>query len=335
MIAFLFPGQGSEKPGMGLELAQSDPEARRLLEWVAEETGEDLFRLLRRGGRRLAATEVLQPALTAVCLGVLRRLRQEGIEPSLVAGHSLGEIAAWCAAGGLTPEEALSVASLRGRLMAQAACQHPGGALVWLGEEERVSAILQKGQETGTLALAAHNAPHEWVLSGDEVALRAVSESFALRRLPLSGPWHSPLLAEAVEPFRQHLSRLPTRPLQASLVANCSGEVVRHSSAMADLLAAALTQTIQWVTSLQTLQHQGITDYLVLGPERTLRGLLRKNLPHNIQVYTTETPQQLEQTITTLRRKDRSPKTEKEQKTGDLAQRKTGRAPSGKEGTPR
>lgn len=207
MVAFLFPGQGSEVAGMGLELATSCVEARLFLEQASAEIGHDARTLLLRGDPLMRRTEVLQPLLAAVCLGSFVALERRGARPDVVAGHSLGELLAFGALGTFTHEAAIHIAAVRGASMAREAERRAGGMLALIGCDERGARdAVALGLEHGALDVAAHNAPDEWVVAGDEAALSVIASRYASRRLPVSGAWHGRTMAGAEAPLRDVLS---------------------------------------------------------------------------------------------------------------------------------
>ncbi len=317
MLALLFPGQGAEVPRMGLELAEQSDQARALLELTAELTGVDLFRVLRRGGRDLARTEVLQPALTAVCLGVYLELTAAGLSLDLVAGHSLGEIAALVAAGAFGPRKAVVLAARRGALMAREAARHPGGMVaLQAGTQSEVMKALDAAP--GNLELAAHNAPDEWVVTGDMAELNRVIGHWGGKKLRVAGPWHASAMRGAVAPFREAVMavyrsvaggegtpealerRVEDDPAgeqgprdAARWVCNRTGAIVRDRRAIPDLLAGQLVHPVRWAETMATLRAAGVTDVITVGPGRTLRALVRRNVGTAMRVHMTEDPDDL------------------------------------------
>lgn len=224
-IALLFGGQGTEMPGMGLALAREHAEADALLRHASALVGIDAHDALANGSPALARTSVIQPLLAAVGLGAWSALADAGITPSHVAGHSLGEVAAWSVAGAFDARAAVGLAAARGRLMEREAALHPGGMVAIVGSEasvlEHVQAVNALGSsgspaspgshgshglpgtdDARSLVIAAHNAPTEWTLSGAAPALAAIAARIATTRLAVAGAWHSPAMASAVEEVR-------------------------------------------------------------------------------------------------------------------------------------
>ncbi len=282
--AFLFPGQGCEGPDMaGSALTRPGP-VRTLLERASHGLELDLEEIIRRGDPALARTEVGQPALIAVSLGLALELRASGVRPTAVAGHSVGEIAAFCLAGCLEPEDAIDCVVERARLMAEAARRAPGGmAAIRARSLDEVRTALAVGSAAGRVELAAHNAPEEWVLTGDRAALAAVSARFSVVPLLVTGPWHSRTMSEVAVQWRLSLERLKWKRPQVPLVANATGTCVEDDD-LIGLLVGQLTSPVQWAKTMQTLKGMGVGIWNIFGPGRVLRGLCRANLKGNLRV---------------------------------------------------
>jgi len=264
---FLFPGQGSETPGMGGDALRRGGPVRTLLERASRALGFDLAAEVERGSPRLTRTDVSQPALTAIGIGLAL---ESGVTPIAVAGHSVGELSAFCIAGCLEPEEALDAVLERARLMAEAARAHPGGMAA---VREPVDGI----------ELAAHNAPDEWVVTGDRAALASLRVPSV--PLPVSGPWHSRLMAGVAAQWRVTLAKVRWRRPSIPIVCNATGALVGDGDDLAELLAAQLTQPVRWAESMRTLASLGGARWHVFGPGRVLRGLCRANVGMNAQVF--------------------------------------------------
>jgi [acyl-carrier-protein] S-malonyltransferase len=291
-IAFLFPGQGMEVPLMGLAIAGTTPAARHLLELAGGCCGQDLPRLLERRDRALERTDVLQPCLTAVALGAFEALTVAGVRPDLVAGHSLGELAAGAAAGCIAVPSAVELASLRGALMAREAGLHPGGMLALLAvDRSAVDRVLARH----AVDLAAHNAPDEWVVSGPSAELRAVAHELPSRPLAVSGAWHGRAMAGALTELARALRALPLGPARARVISNATGAEVSPER-FVEYLGGQLTRPVLWAGTMAALATAEITDIVTVGPGRVLRGLVRKNLGQAIRVHTTEDADDLART---------------------------------------
>ena len=274
MIASMFIGQGVDLPWVDADVL-AQPIVAQYVALASEHARCDVMRLLTRGGRDLARSEIVQPAMVAVCLGVHRLLEQAGITPSIVMGHSLGELTAWAAAGGLADSDAIGLAATRGRLMAREAALHPGGMVRIKGDASLAARAL--AEHSASLWLGAHNAPDEHALSGDETALGHVLAHYPAMRLAVAGAWHCPAMAGALAELGLAVAAVPKRSLRATLIANRDGSVATHAT-IAELFIGQLVHPVQWATSLQTLAKLEPRRLLAVGPGKTLRALVLANL---------------------------------------------------------
>jgi [acyl-carrier-protein] S-malonyltransferase len=238
----------------------------------------------------------------AACVAVTARLLAAGVEPTAVAGHSVGEIAALAAAGAVSAKSAIELAAVRGRLMAREAGLHSGGMLALQeATDQTVDAALAVGAEHGDIGLAAVNAPDQWVLSGEFRSLDAVAARFPSRRLQVAGAWHSTLMAGALAEFEHAFRMLSLHPLRSTMVVNRTGRPTEPFDDMVAVVAGQLVRPVQWVASLATLERLQITDVVTVGPGRILRGLVRKNLGTRVRVHTTEDATDIAHTIDRLK----------------------------------
>lgn len=278
--AFLFPGQGAKRADAALRAAARRPEGRALLDLAARAAGVDLAQALSRPSL-LDRTEVYQPLITAAALASAEALAAAGAAPQVVLGHSLGEVAAWAAAGGISAPEAIALAAVRGRLMAREAAAHPGGMVALATDDEAlIDAALAAGRRAGALFVAARNAPDETVLTGDLAAVRAVL-AFApaeATRLPTGGAWHSPAMEGARREWEEALRAVSARgELRCAFIANRTGEVVASARDVPGLLAEQLVRPVAWARSVAAAAALADTA-VTLGPGAVLRALWLKNV---------------------------------------------------------
>jgi len=280
MIAWLFAGQGAEHPGMGLELVRTYRPAAELWELASEAAGKDLRRVVQLGGRSLLRTEYLQPALTAVALSAASFLQDEGIEPSLVLGHSAGEIGALALSGHLGFEQAVSLSAMRGRAMAAAARERPGGmGAVW-GSEARLDEVLTAGRQAGSLFYAGQTTADTHLVSGQHPALRAAASLAGFALLPVSGPWHSSLMEQAVT----ELGPVAESVIQDSdgatgWVSNETGERgPTRAEETVELVLSQIIRPMRLHQAIEFLLAQGASEIVVLGPDRDLRHIMQHHL---------------------------------------------------------
>ncbi len=298
-VALICAGQGAERPGSAVELAEASRPTGELLARASAATGLDLVRALRRGDPVLDRTEVVQPLLAALSLGVARELLDAGLRPELVAGHSAGEVAAVAIAGWLGFDEAVDLAHFRGKIMAREAERRPGRMLaVFVDSEGAALEAVELGRERGAVDLAGHNGPGEWVLTGDERALRRVAGALPSAWLPVAGAWHGPAMAGAVEELGDEL-RARLRPRRGSwpkFVSDGDGEVIEDHDQLAGVLAEQLVRPVRLAAVFATLSREGVRDLVVAGPGKALGGLARTNLDPTVAVHPTGDPRDLGRT---------------------------------------
>lgn len=283
--AFLFPGQGSQEVGMAHDLFDSSPYFRTLIELGSDLTHENLEALCLRGPeKRLRQSFFLQPALVAVSLGYLERLKEHGITADVVLGHSLGEITALAAAGVVTDREAVTIAAKRGELMDQAASKCNGGMLAVLAvSPPSIAGLLAEIGEPGGITLANDNAPDQVVLSGAVELLKRFADLVAARRLgrcralPVSGPWHSPLMSGARIEFEKWIQPFHFGAPHIPLMLNATGALEGDPQRIRQLISQQLTSPVLWRECMGTLRAMSAGLLLEVGPGRVLSGLARVN----------------------------------------------------------
>jgi len=298
--AWIFAGQGSESRSMGTALRATFPAVRRLLEHASLATGEDIGALLERAHPRLLRTDLLQPTLIALELGVAAALRRCAPEPSVVAGHSLGELAAWAAAGGITPEQAVTLAAERGRLMESAAQKSPGSMLgVEVDDEAEVQALLRAGRRVGHVEIAAKSSPGRWALTGEKRALNTIAGMVPSSPLPVAGPWHSAAMQPAADAWARSLVGIRPRPHHTTWVATATGAPVESHDAAA-LLVGQVTTPVYWPRLIHALDAMGVDRYVAVGPGRGVRQLVQLNLGIDVHVLRTHEPTAFDATVKEL-----------------------------------
>ncbi len=300
-IAFLFPGQGSQRVGMGAELLQARPELfARYFDLADAASGLPIRALALEGPiEELTRTDVAQPALFALSLAIHELARESGLEPDFMAGHSLGEDTAAVAAGALDVEAGMELVSLRGRLMANCGSERPGGmaAIVGLPAEE-VRALCERASEVGTVAPANFNSPRQTVVSGDEAGvqrlLELAEEAGASKavRLKVSAAFHSVLMEPVQRAMAEAMDKLTWKDPKIPLVANASGTVIGTGEEVCQALVAQIASPVLWVDCVQTLVEEGCTRALELGPGRVLGGLVRQ-IDSEVEVFAADSPEKL------------------------------------------
>lgn len=292
--AWVFPGQGSQSVGMGRELAECEPLARAVFEEMDAVLGFPLSRIVFEGPEEeLAATRNQQPALLATCIAYLRVLEARGElpEPTVVAGHSLGEYTALVAVGSLELADALRIVRRRGELMEM---YGEGGMLAVIGlERERLAAI---AAEAG-VELANENAPSQLTLSGRNEALdhaanlaRAAGAKRVVR-LPVNAAFHSSLMRPVAEALARDLATVPIRPPRAPLIACSDARVLTDPEELRRELVVQIPTPVRWVDVVRRAMDLGIRTFWEIGPGQVLSGLIRRIAPE----ATTYTAEQLVQ----------------------------------------
>lgn len=293
-IAFLFPGQGSQEIGMGEDLFKADVHFKNLVSLASDLTHEDLEKLCLRGPeKKLRSATYLQPLLTAVSLGYLKHVREAGIIPQVVLGHSLGEITALAATGVVTDEQAVQIAAKRGELMDKAA-QACAGSMVaaLLCPLDVVASVLAEINMPQRIVLANDNAPDQVVVSGDSDALAQFMRILAdkkigrSKQLSVSGPWHSPFMATARDLFLQWVKAIPFKAPVYPLLMNATAKEENDPDVIKALITDQLVKPVYWRDCMNTVKAIHVTTFLEIGPGRVLSGLVRVNgFPPDAVIY--------------------------------------------------
>jgi [acyl-carrier-protein] S-malonyltransferase len=279
-IAFCFPGQGSVEAGMGRDIAAASSSARDVFARASAASGLDLERLcFHADAEELVDTAVQQPALVATSRAVLAAVRERGIEPDYVIGHSVGEFAALAAADSMSIEDAIALVRERGMAMAEAAAQHPGAMAAILGLEDEIVESLCR-QILGVWP-ANYNCPGQLVVSGEHAAvdecIERAQEHGARRavKLKVSGAFHSPLVARAADRLRPAIERVrfqePVAPFMSTVTAR-----LESAQRVAPLLVDQLTAPVRFTQAASELMRDGVKTFVEVGPGNVLSGLVKR-----------------------------------------------------------
>ncbi len=285
-LSFLFPGQNSQYAGMGRDLAEKFPVARRTFEEADEALGFPLSKLCFEGPEdQLKLTEFQQPAICTVSVAALRVLAEKGIAPRWVAGHSLGEYAANIAAGSLTFADAVRTVRSRGRFMQEAvpAGQGAMAAVLGLGSEETARACEDAAAETKQVVAAANfNSPEQTVISGEARAVERAAEILKERgakrviMLQVSAPFHCALMQPAQDRLAELLRALTFSNPEIRVTVNVDAALVGDPAELRDALIRQVTGAVRWVDSMHLLIQQRPSFFVEVGPGKVLGGLMRQ-----------------------------------------------------------
>ena len=306
-LAFLFPGQASQYPGMGKELAENHPAAQSVFAEADKSLGFSVSDLCFRGSEdALKLTANTQPAILTVSVAAYRVLAERGIQPDFVAGHSLGEFSALVAASSLEFSDAVRLVRRRGEYMQSAVPEGVGAMAAILGlAPAQVAGICRQAADGQIVAPANLNSPEQTVISGHaEAVKRAVelaSAGGAKRAviLPVSAPFHSALMQPAAQRLEVDLRATELRQLRVPLVSNADAETTTSGDEAREALIRQVTLPVRWEESVRELIDHGVNTFVEVGPGRVLTGLLRQ-IDRSVHVFNVEDEKSLHSTLDRL-----------------------------------
>src|SRR5580693_1750096 len=311
--AFLFPGQGSQAVGMGKALADAFPAARELFQEVDNALSQKLSRIMWDGpDSDLMLTENAQPAIMAASIAVIRVLEKEGgldlaRHARLVAGHSLGEYSALCAAGAFSVADTARLLKIRGTAMQNAVPLGEGAMTALIGADiETAEAVAAEAQAGGGVCVVANdNAPGQVVISGTTDALARAGEiakaKGVKRAIPLSvsAPFHCPLMQQAADAMQGALAQVTVRPLSVPVLANVSATETAEPDMVRRLLVEQVTGRVRWRESMLALRGLGVETTVEAGGNKVLTGMV-KRIDKELANVTLDTPAEIELFAKTL-----------------------------------
>ena len=294
-VAFCFPGQGSQRVGMGKEMAAAFGESAEVFEQASDELGFDVARLCFEGPiDRLSQTELTQPALVATSLAVLSAVRKRlGIEPDVVVGHSVGEYAAIAAAGSVDIGQVMRLTRERGLAMAESRAEGAMAAVLGLADEQ----VEQLCAEAGDVWPANYNCPGQLVISGREQGVATVGErarelGAKVVRLRVSGAFHSPLVADAANRLEPALRSVGFADLRTRFMSTVSSKL-ETVDRVPGLLVEQLTAPVRFTQAVQGLVADGVTRFVEVGAGGVLSGLVRR-IDRSVLAVSIGTPDELQ-----------------------------------------
>jgi len=307
--AIIFPGQGSQFVGMGREFIETDNEARDLIGLAAETSGIDLKRLCLEGPlKELTSAKNLQPAITAINMICWQQFtkRLPDFKPAFFMGHSLGECSALYAAGVLGIKETLSLVAKRGSLVEREGTTNPGGMKAVLGlTVELVENTILQYSSSDRVVVANHNSEQQIVISGDNEGLEGVGricKELGGRVIPLkvSVANHSPLIAGAVDEYREFMEEISFKRPGIPVMFNYSAAVESDPERIKTLIAKQITNRVRWFESVRNMVDEGVKLFVELGPKTVLTNIAKSIVKedHDVECMQADTPEALEKVVT-------------------------------------
>ncbi|MGO2117521.1 MAG: ACP S-malonyltransferase [Fusobacterium sp.] len=288
-VAFVFPGQGSQFVGMGKDIYENNNLARKEYDKIFKNLSFDLKTAMFDGPEELLKkTKYTQPAIVAMSLILDKLLKEKGIYPDFVAGHSVGEYAAIGSAGFLSLDEAVKLTSFRGEAMNEIAEKVNGGmaAIIGMPSEKIIELLKTVG---GVVEAVNFNEPKQTVIAGDKASIEKSCELLkanGARRallLPVSGPFHSSLMKPAGEKLKKEIENYEFKDTKIKLVANTTAEIISTGSQLKEEIYNQSFGPVRWVETIEKLKENGVETIYEIGPGKTLAGLIRK-IDKNLKV---------------------------------------------------
>ena len=279
-IAFIFPGQGAQKCGMGKDFYENTEIGRSVFDRASELLGFSMPELCFEENDRLDITEYTQAAMVTASIAMMRVLEENGIKPDVAAGLSLGEYCALAAAGVMSDEDAIRTVRQRGILMQEAVPVGEGAMAAILALD--ASAIEEVTGAMEGVWIANYNCPGQIVISGEKAAVEEACEKLKAAgakravMLNVSGPFHSGMLADAGERLGEVLSQVELHEPQIPYVANVTAQYVKSAAEVKELLTRQVSSSVRWQQSVEAMIADGVDTFIEIGPGKTLAGFMRK-----------------------------------------------------------
>ena len=302
-IAFIYPGQGAQKPGMGKDFYENSELAKAVYDKASELLQIDMKALCFEENEKLDLTEYTQAALVTTCLAMTKVVEERGLKPDVTAGLSLGEYCAISVAGGMKEEDAISLVRKRGILMQNTVPAGEGAMAAILGMD---ASVIEEGiKDIEGVSVANYNCPGQIVITGEtkavEKAAEILKEAGAKRAvlLNVSGPFHSPMLKQAGEELAKEMEKVEMEPLQIPYVTNVTAEYVTDIRETKKLLAEQVAASVRWQESVERMIAEGVDTFVEIGPGKTLAGFLRK-IDRSVKVYNIGTWEDVDKVVLEL-----------------------------------
>ena len=296
-IAFIYPGQGAQKAGMGADFYEKSEKSRALYEKAEDMLDLDLKALCFEENDKLDLTEYTQAALVTTCLAMTGVVMEKGLKPDITAGLSLGEYAAISAAGGMDPLDAIRLVRKRGILMASTVPSGVGAmCAVMAMDSDKIEEVIK---DIPDVTIANYNCPGQIVLTGKKEGVETAAENLKAAgakrtvMLNVSGPFHSPLLKPAGDELAKALDEVVLHPLSVPYVTNVDASIVEEVDKTKDLLRRQVYSPVRWMQSMERIIEEGVDTFLEIGPGKTLAGFMRK-INRDVKVYNIATWEDVE-----------------------------------------
>lgn len=303
-IAFIYPGQGAQKAGMGKDFYENSESARAVFDRASEILDLDMKELCFEENDRLDLTEYTQAALVTTCLAMTKVVSEHGIRPDVTAGLSLGEYCAIAVAGGMSGEDAIRTVRKRGILMQNTVPAGEGAMAAVLGLE--ASAIEEVIADIEGVTIANYNCPGQIVITGVTAGVEDASEKLKAAgakrvvMLNVSGPFHSPLLKSAGEELLKELENVEIHKLEIPYVTNVTAEYVQNEEEIKGLLGQQVSSSVRWEQSIRKMIEEGVDTFVEIGPGKTLAGFMRK-ISRDVAMYNIGTWEDVEKVAEALK----------------------------------
>lgn len=303
-IAFIYPGQGAQKAGMGKDFYENSESARAVFDRASEILDLDMKELCFEENDRLDLTEYTQAALVTTCLAMTKVVSEHGIRPDVTAGLSLGEYCAIAIAGGMSEEDAIRTVRKRGILMQNTVPAGEGAMAAVLGLE--ASAIEEVIADIEGVTIANYNCPGQIVITGVTAKVEDASEKLKAAgakrvvMLNVSGPFHSPLLKSAGEELLKELENVEIHKLEIPYVTNVTAEYVQNEEEIKGLLGQQVSSSVRWEQSIRKMIEEGVDTFVEIGPGKTLAGFMRK-ISRDVAMYNIGTWEDVEKVAEALK----------------------------------
>lgn len=287
-LAFIYPGQGAQKAGMGADFYKNSEIARTIYDQAEKVLGLDLKNICFEENDRINLTEYTQPAMVTTCLAMTRVLMAQGIQPDITAGLSLGEYAAVAVTGALSDLEAIRLVRKRGLLMQNAVPAGEGAMCAVLGMS--AEAVLGVLEQVENVTIANYNCPGQIVITGKKEAVEQAAvllkEAGARRTvmLKVSGPFHSPMMVPAGMALHDEIEKVTFGEMDIPYVANVTAKKIEDASLIGELFCKGVSSSVKWQQSVETMILDGVDTFVEIGPGKTLAGFMKK-IDREVNIY--------------------------------------------------